>query len=45
MRSIRHDQDAAARIAGGTAPESSAGGVVVGLDVTLVSSVCDTATP
>jgi hypothetical protein len=50
---MRHDQDAAARIAGGTAPDSSAGGAVGGTvggaviwpDVTLVSSVCGTATP
>jgi hypothetical protein len=42
---MRHDQEAAARMAGGTAPDSSAGDVVVGLDVTLVSSVCDTLTP
>jgi hypothetical protein len=39
---MRHDQDAAARMAGGTAPDASVGGAVVWVDVTLVSSVCDT---
>ncbi|GGM31587.1 hypothetical protein GCM10010102_28700 [Promicromonospora citrea] len=41
MSSMRHDQDAAARMAGGTAPDSSVGGAVVRLDVTLVSLLCD----
>ncbi|GAA2238841.1 hypothetical protein GCM10010413_45150 [Promicromonospora sukumoe] len=40
---MRHDHEAAARMAGGTAPDSSVGGgAVVWLDVTLVSSVCGT---
>ncbi len=42
MRSMRQDQAAAARMAGGTAPDSSVGGAVVWLDGTLVSSVCVT---